>query len=52
VDLRRLGLKTRGPVEAKELWSGAVKPATNSMTFQLAPADAALYKFCGKPELK
>ncbi len=52
VDLRRLGLKTRGPVEAKELWSGAVKRATNSMTFQLAPADAALYKFCGKPELK
>jgi alpha-galactosidase len=52
VDFRRLGLKTRGPVEAKELWSGAVMQATNSMTIQIAPADAAVYKLCGKPELK
>jgi alpha-galactosidase len=52
VDFRRIGLQTHRPVEAKELWSGAVIQATNSMTIQLAPADAALYEFCGKPELK
>ena len=52
IDFSRIGLKTGGPVEAKELWSGTVIQATNSMTIRLAPADAALYKLCGKPEFK
>jgi len=52
LDFTRIGLKMRGPVELKELWSDAVILATNSMTFHVAPADAALYKFCGKPEPK
>jgi len=52
IDFSRIGLKTSGPIEAKELWSGAAIPATNSMTIQLAPADAALYKLCGKLEHK
>jgi alpha-galactosidase len=51
VDFNRIGLKTRGRVEGRELWRGAVIQATNSMTIKLAPADAALYKFCQKPKL-
>jgi alpha-galactosidase len=52
IDFSRIGFKTGGPVEAKELWSGTAIPATDSMTIQLAPADAAIYEFYGEPEHK
>ena len=52
VNFSRVGLRTRGRVEARELWRGAIIPAAGSMTIRLAPADTALYEFCGKPELK
>ena len=45
VDLNQLGLKTRGPVEVKELWSGTVSRVTSPMTIRFDSADARLYKF-------
>jgi alpha-galactosidase len=45
VDFNRIGLKTAGPVEAKELWSGAVSRVSNPMRIKLNPADAALFQF-------
>lgn len=49
VDFCRTGLKMGEPVEVEELWSGAVIQATNSMSIQLGPADAVLYKLRVKP---
>ena len=49
VELNRVGLAARRPVEMKELWSSQTNWVSNSVVFQLPPADAALYKFykCG-----
>jgi alpha-galactosidase len=45
VDFNRIGLKASGPVEVKELWSGATSRVTNPMRVTLNPADAAIYQF-------
>ena len=45
VDLNQLGLKTRGPVEVRELWSGTVSRVSNPMSIRFDSADARLYRF-------
>jgi alpha-galactosidase len=44
-EFNRVGLKTGGPVEVKELWSGATSRVTSPMRIKLNPADAAIYQF-------
>jgi len=44
VSLKRIGLIPNGPLDVKELWSGALSQASNTITVQLGPDDAALFK--------
>jgi alpha-galactosidase len=45
VDFARIGLKTEGPMYAKELWSGRVATESSPMTIHIRPADAVVYRF-------
>jgi alpha-galactosidase len=45
VDFQRIGLKATGPVEVKELWSGATSRVTSPMQITIRPTDAAIYQF-------
>jgi alpha-galactosidase len=45
VDFDRLGIKAKGVVEAKELWSGATTRVASQMRINLNPTDAAIYEF-------
>jgi alpha-galactosidase len=45
VDFNRIGLKTAGPIEVKELWSGVTTRVASPMPIKINPADAAIYKF-------
>ena len=45
VELNRVGIVERRPVEMKELWSSQTNWVSNSVVVQLPPADAAIYKF-------
>jgi alpha-galactosidase len=45
VDLPRIGLKAKGPLEVKELWSGATSRVASPMRIKLNPTDAAIYQF-------
>ena len=44
VDLARAGLVLPSPTAFTELWSGATNVVTHSLTVQLGPADAAIYR--------
>jgi alpha-galactosidase len=50
-DFKRIGLKTHGTVYAKELWRGGVSRVSNSLTINLGPNDAAIYKFYRRGEV-
>jgi len=45
IDFKRIGFDGRGPVTAKELWSGKTSTVTSPLTVALGPADAAVYRF-------
>ena len=53
LNLEDIGLNPREPIQAKELWKGATNKFSNSIIIQIAPADAALYKFYeNKPDAR
>jgi hypothetical protein len=45
VDFDLIGLRVKGSVEVKELWSGVSTQVASPMLIKLKPADAAIYKF-------
>ena len=44
VDFNRIGLSSGSAYQVKELWSGAVFDASNTLELSLKPSDAAVYK--------
>jgi alpha-galactosidase len=47
IDPERIGLKTGGTVDSKELWSGTVQTNSGPLSIHVAPEDVGFYKFYG-----
>jgi len=45
ISFDQLGIKAKGPVKVKELWSGAIRNVSSPMTIRVNSEDAGLYKF-------